>query len=335
MPLTLMKPSEIIYKSTQFLTPEQRKLTKYAFHFTDVNNAAGILNKGLIFSRNKAIEQGLMLNDNAAKDVIIGTDTDIHNYVRFYFRPKTPTQYRNEGIRSRDQIHAELKAHCPVPIFFLFDIDKLLIKEDTYFSHESFASHYHVDKYSYLTSPQNLTNAPFEYIYHYNSLYNELNKQEIIKRRHAEIIVNGECDLSYLKHIVCRNQSELKTLKALLEPQILKKYTNIIIKPRNTSSFFNNQHLQIESVLFDSNKDFYIKWVDCSMFINYKFNFKIYSPDYKKVLAQALVDNYNPFQHNRDKIRWLSGVNLKDYKQCWVEIFLDDNLVYKNYHGLI
>lgn len=88
MTVDILEPSEIINNSTPFLNGVPKKLTKYAFHFTDVNNAANILNHGKILSRNKALLKGVMINDNASREVITGTNEYVHDYVRFYFRPK-------------------------------------------------------------------------------------------------------------------------------------------------------------------------------------------------------------------------------------------------------
>lgn len=334
MALSLMTPSDIIYKATHFLPPNLRNITKFAFHFTDINNASSILNRGKLLSRNRAIEQGLMINDNASTDVIVGTDEEVHDFARFYFRPKTPTQYYNEGIHSLNEIHSELNAHCPVPVFFLFDINKLLEKDDVYFTHESLASHYYVEKYNYQEHPQNLIDAPFNHIYHYNPIQGGENTQKIIKRRHAEILVDEECDLSFLKLIVCRNSAELRTLKSLLDPIVLEEYNDIIKTPNDPTTFFYNNRTRINSVKFDSDKDLYIKWAGSNPNSSFKFQLKIFSHDCIERLKYVVEEDYKPFSETRDKIYWLTGKSLKKYKKCLVQIKLNDHLVYKNVHSL-
>lgn len=89
----------------------------YMYHFTDIINAVSILKQGKIFSRKQALELKLMEVDNASHEVIDQTRDFVEEYVRFYFRPLTPTQYNNEGLR-----HVNVKdSHCPRPVFFLFD----------------------------------------------------------------------------------------------------------------------------------------------------------------------------------------------------------------------
>ncbi len=69
------------------------------------------------------------------------TKSWVHDYARFYFRPKTPTQYRNEGIFGRnghlnrrlennvEKIWEKKPAHLPIPIFITFSFKKQLFWE--------------------------------------------------------------------------------------------------------------------------------------------------------------------------------------------------------------
>src|SRR5665213_3437916 len=71
----------------------------FLFHFTDIQNAVGILTDGKLLARSK----GAITTDIASKQVIDHTDSEWKDYVRFYLRPRTPTQYKNEGFRPEDQ----------------------------------------------------------------------------------------------------------------------------------------------------------------------------------------------------------------------------------------
>ena len=92
---------------------------QYVYHFTDIQNAACILNDGILYSRAEPDRQNCMVVDNASPEIIAQTRPEYTRFVRLYFRPRTPTQFRNEGIRPKDK--RELGAHCPVPIYFCFD----------------------------------------------------------------------------------------------------------------------------------------------------------------------------------------------------------------------
>ena len=111
---------------------------RYVYHFTDVHNAASIIQSGCLYSREEAVRRGLMRVDNASLEIIKQTRPEHLKYARLYFRPRTPTQYRNEGIRPISQ--RELGAHCPIPIYFCFDALTVLAQNDTEFSDGNMAS---------------------------------------------------------------------------------------------------------------------------------------------------------------------------------------------------
>ncbi|MFC6290159.1 DarT ssDNA thymidine ADP-ribosyltransferase family protein [Levilactobacillus angrenensis] len=89
---------------------------RFAYHFTDILNAVNILKEEHIYSRNYAIQNGLMRNDNASNQVISQTSSDVGNYVRLYFRPKTPTQFYNEGF----QVKSSRKSYMLTALFQYF-----------------------------------------------------------------------------------------------------------------------------------------------------------------------------------------------------------------------
>ncbi|ADG07858.1 DarT ssDNA thymidine ADP-ribosyltransferase family protein [Kyrpidia tusciae] len=155
--------------------------TKYLFHFTDVKNAAQILSSGSLLSRNEAMAQGMMLNDNASPEVLAQTDERWKDYVRFYFRPKTPTQYRNEGFLPPDERY--LRAHCPVPIFFLFDAVSLLSLPECAFSDITLAS----PNATTFTHVEDFKRLKFDYIYHEGPY--DKSRPNIANYRQAEVVV--------------------------------------------------------------------------------------------------------------------------------------------------
>ncbi|QSO52785.1 DUF4433 domain-containing protein [Alicyclobacillus curvatus] len=182
---------------------------RYLFHFTDVKNAAQILSSGSLLSRNAAIDEGTMLNDNASPEVIAQTADRWKDYVRFYFRPKTPTQYRNEGFLPPEQRY--LHAHCPVPVFFLFDAVSLLSLPESEFSDMTLASPYAMT----FTDAEDFTRLQFDYVYH-EGRYDK-NGPNIANYRQAEVVIPTECSLEHLKRIVCRSAAEKQTLLELLD----------------------------------------------------------------------------------------------------------------------
>ncbi|WP_420629291.1 DarT ssDNA thymidine ADP-ribosyltransferase family protein [Candidatus Leptofilum sp.] len=110
-----LSEQEWIYRS------ERRWWPSFVFHYTDILNAAKILNSGAIFSRQEAEKRGVLSVSSGSSAVLAGTNPHVQSCVRFYFRPQTPTQFHVEGIRS-DRVLSKSRypdAHCPVPVFFL------------------------------------------------------------------------------------------------------------------------------------------------------------------------------------------------------------------------
>jgi hypothetical protein len=108
-------------------------LARFAYRFDDVTSAAEILNRGMVYSRKRAEELGCIVHDQASPQVIEGTPERHREFVRLYFRPKTPTQWHAEGIRPRPSI-TPMGAHCPVPVFLCFDFVETLAMDGTLFS---------------------------------------------------------------------------------------------------------------------------------------------------------------------------------------------------------
>lgn len=117
------------------------------WHFTDINNMANILSYQEITSKNYGQANSIIENDNAAASVnVSATKPWVHDFARFYLRPQTPTQYRNEGIYQYHGDHPDFTAmpkslvnyrrdgfwttgkpaHLPVPVFIGFSLKKFL-----------------------------------------------------------------------------------------------------------------------------------------------------------------------------------------------------------------
>ena len=215
----------------------------YLFHFTDIKNAVSILNHGQLLSRELAIAKHLLIEDSASAQIVGQTESRLTGHARFYFRPLTPTAYRNEGIRPRETLYQG--AHCPVPIYFLFDLRSIACLEDSKFSNGSLARHDH----RIFHTAEDFCHLPFEDIYHNSPWgHEEANRQNEIKnRRHAEVIVPERISLSYLKYIVCRSQAEYETLFNLLSSSIWKNWKNRVAVSKN-QRLFNNEWLYVKDV---------------------------------------------------------------------------------------
>src|SRR5574344_1735669 len=130
------------------------------YHFSHMFNAIEIIKNRKIMSRNKA-EETKSLKYDAAGAVVHRTNK-AHPYARFYYRPKSPTQFYNECLGWDDSLTMWNKSYylqacnlhlpkCPMPVFFEFDIRDIIAKmpDKCFYSsgnlQTNFASVYKVD----------------------------------------------------------------------------------------------------------------------------------------------------------------------------------------------
>jgi hypothetical protein len=219
---------------------------RFVYHFTDVHNAARIIQSGSLYSRAEAERKGLMQVDNASPEIIQQTRPGHLEYVRLYFRPQTPTQYRNEGIRPLDQ--RELGgAHCPIPVYFCFDALTILAQDDTEFSNGNMGSvrALHSSERDFFLS------IPFHLVFH-NRWFTPQERDEIVFRRNAEVLVPGSLSLHpVLKFIVCRSPSERQTLLHLLPADLRQQWTSRI-RLGERGLFFRRWTFVEETVVVDN-----------------------------------------------------------------------------------
>lgn len=217
---------------------------KYAYHFTDVTNVVSILSSGNLYSRVQADRRGIMGNDNASRQVIDMTKTQATAYARFYFRPLTPTQYYNEGFKHRDiRYCGDAYANVPVPVFLVFDLEKLLSDDSTMFSAQSQAGYgcpirQGIEAFSQL---------PFEKIYS-----NGPCDSETLHYRHAELLYPDFYPIDdSLKMILCRNECEKATLLNLLRKDEAKTYYRYKDSIRVAREYmFQRNGLFVESAVY-------------------------------------------------------------------------------------
>lgn len=107
------------------------------YHFSHMFNAIEIIKNRKIMSRNKAEETKALKYDAAG--AVVHRTNKAHPYARFYYRPKSPTQFYNECLGWDDSLTMWDKSYypqacnlhlpkCPMPVFFEFDIREIIAK---------------------------------------------------------------------------------------------------------------------------------------------------------------------------------------------------------------
>lgn len=286
---------------------------RYAFHYTDVTNAVGILKEGYLYSRQDAAKMHLMSNDNASRQVIDMTFSGATSNVRFYFRPLTPTQYHNEGYKHPDLRYChDINANVPVPVFFLFDLNTMLHMKDIKFSEQSLAG-----GGGYLVSGEEcFENLSFEQIYK-NGPMDDPGQEK--KYRQAELIYPGSfCINPALRYIVCRNDIERATLLNLLRKEgsrLFSMYKDYIIVD---NSCFENNGLYITDCRFYSDR--------AVLSFSSTAKKKYYTSLYKENESPLNVQAYAEFE-------WLKGKDRLDRRGC--KFVIDyENTEYITFSGL-
>lgn len=282
----------------------------FVFHYTDIRNAFEILENGKLLCRGALERESNMPVDNASEIVIANTEQLVKEYVRLYFRPKTPTQYTNEGVRPQSE--QRLKSHCPVPIFFLFDSKAILTKDDSKFSQGNLAR---LGIQSLCSTAGELKEFDFKKIYHTGS-FSQAERNEIISHRNAEIVVPDELDLSALKFIACRSPAEKETLLNLLSNEAFLKWSPKIFIDTKANlferkwSFIQSVYLTSKFVRIDFSPDSI-----CSS--TFTLTAKLTGNREKIITKENFVAN------NAIIFEFVEDVLIYE-----IEIKLDDNLVY-------
>lgn len=92
-------------------------------HSTNFDNFIKIIKSKELCSRDYLLKNGISFNDIANQNIVTQQE-NLRKYVRFYFRCKTPTYYRNEGIKSEKSLNKENnKAHSAIPVILIFNAE--------------------------------------------------------------------------------------------------------------------------------------------------------------------------------------------------------------------
>ena len=181
--------------------PHRRHWPSLLFHHAPLENAVKIISSGQLLSRNGS--EGLRGRDVAATGVIDNRDR-AHDFVRLYFRPRTPTQFNIEGIRRPAECRYG-NGHAPVLIMFALDARSILSLPNVRFSKINMQLNAARDE----DSEAFFSEIDFEKVYH-EGPYSD---PTIKDHRCAEVLCPSPLGLAqHLRWIICRSEAERETL---------------------------------------------------------------------------------------------------------------------------
>lgn len=285
--------------------------SRYLFHFADLSNVLSILADDELVSRSQAAARTGRFHDSASPDIIEQTDAAWKDYVRFYLRPRTPTLYRNEGFRPVGRY--ALGAHCPAPVYLLFDLESVICQKGVRFSYGSLAW----PDVPAFDCAADFAGMPFDLIYH-DTRFEPGRRDAVIFHRHAEVIVPQRIGLAHLRWLWCRSAAEYDTLRTMLPPHLWQKWRSRVVM-RTDSNLFNREWVYVERVALTPNR------------IIFHFNPASRALDSGlfdvRVEVRAGARSYT-YHERTAEIGAAFALDLPDLHDYRVTLYLDDHLAY-------
>lgn len=286
---------------------------RYVYFFTDLRNAVSILEKGCLLNRDLAKDLEVIEVNGASPEIIDQTREECLKFVRLYYRPRTPTQYRCEGIRPRNERWQN--AHCPVPVFFLFNAYEVMSQRDAQYSDGSMAS----PSAGYGPEERDFDRIPFKKVFH-DGRYDTRVEGEIKFHRHAELLIPEMLPLKEnLKLIVCRSYAERQSLLYLLPPSFRKQWQSNLIRIGDSSmyerqwAYVNTVETENQEITFHFNRNSqHAGQFEAAVFLRF--------PSGEERQVKKFIDAKNPFIIRLEE-------NIEEVE---VEFWLDDALAYHN-----
>jgi hypothetical protein len=185
-----------------------------------MENAVKILLDGNLRSRRDP--SNLHPRDVAATGVI-DNQTHAHDFVRLYFRPRTPTQWHIEGIRKADECRHGLNSHAPMLIMIVFDARRVLTRNEICFCDRNMQR----NDAEIGGTEEYFSRIPFEKVYHEGSICDDFS---ITAHRCAEVLTPSPLPLAdTLQWIYCRTSAERETLLYMLGNERSKWSSKVLV----------------------------------------------------------------------------------------------------------
>jgi hypothetical protein len=229
--------------------PHRVRWPSRLFHHSPIENAATILTSG--FLRSRADPENCRPLDVAGAGVIEARE-DAHNSVRFYFRPRTPTQFHIEGIRRPGECQYGDAAHAAVLVMLIFQARTILSDPGVSFTDRNAQQGAAV----YGTEEAQFAAIPFDKVYHEGGIVGD---QSITSHRCAEVHATSPISLdNTLEAICCRSNAERETLLFMLGGNAAKWAEKILVSDdlrvfQRDFAFVQDVSLSQEGLIFKIN----------------------------------------------------------------------------------
>ncbi|UBK87382.1 DarT ssDNA thymidine ADP-ribosyltransferase family protein [Clostridium perfringens] len=323
------KDLDILVKQVEFL--KSRYGFRGLFHFTDFSNLKSIFNLKKLSSRSYCENNKIKFTDGAEHSVLDRASDYVHNCVRFYYRPKTPTLYKNEGIKLKEYCD---KVHIPIPVYLIFD-EKLIYLDSTEFSNGN-ATNSEIGK-----TAKFFKNMDWNYIFH-STWFEMEDRDYIINKRQAELLSTEDVPLSYLKEIVFRCNTDMKRAINIFGYDERYKVDTNLFSDKNfneaknecdKNNFIKNYNIRLfpEENAIEIEVNFNKKWKEYStQFIIYNYKNNIvrdcnYYVWYKDSFGSILA---NPIEYYETKVLRVEG-DISQWNK--LEIFVNNIVCIEEY----
>ena len=205
------------------------------FHMTDIKNLNRILKDGMLYSRLNPRNSNLI--DSANPNVIQHTKEEFKNYVRFYFKEKTPTYYNMEGI-----LLEKTQGHIPIPCLLIFSLEATKLKHSRF--SDGNVSSIHTKTYDTVSSilDGQIYEIPWDKIL-CRGYYESIDFAEETRIRNAEYLIKDEVSLGFVEKIIFRSQCELD-LALKICPELISYHIEHDYSYFNNAGFFSSKSIQ-------------------------------------------------------------------------------------------
>lgn len=189
---------------------------KYGFtgfmHETTINNLCKILECGKLLARESLTD----FEDSANSKVIEITMDEIKKHVRFYYFKMTPTNYHFDQDNPDSMVYMTFNW-------------KLIFEKDAKISNGNAGSNKtNVKKaIDFLKNPGDFMD--WDSIFNRESILDEIEKPEIIRKRNAELMIPNSVSIKYIDRIIFKSNEARDKFISKLDKKILSQFRDKII----------------------------------------------------------------------------------------------------------